>query len=148
MSRAKFQRVLGKVAALVLAGCAADAPLSYRVEGNAILCSLTGTPGDIVRGREVVLARDSNCLLCHVVPDGDGRAMGNLAPPLNGVGARLSEGQLRLRLADSQRLNGSTIMPAYYRTEGLNRVAGTLRGKPILSAQQIEDAVAYLSSLR
>lgn len=137
----------------MFAGCAAapggdHAPTPYRVAGNAISISLTGTPGDPARGREIVLARDSNCVLCHIVPDADGRAMGNLAPPLNGVGARLSEGQLRLRIVDSQRLNRDTIMPSYYRTEGLNRVAETWRGKPVLTAQQVEDAVAFLLILR
>ena len=139
---------------VVAAGCAAtspggaDAPAPYRVEENAIRAPLTGTPGDAARGREIVLARDYNCLLCHVVPGGEGRAMGNLAPPLNGVGARLSEGQMRLRIVDSLRVNRDTIMPSYYRTEGLSRVAEPWRGKPILTAQQVEDAVAWLLTLR
>jgi sulfur-oxidizing protein SoxX len=74
--------------------------------------------------------------------------MGNLASPLAGVGTRLSEGQLRLRIVDSARLNRDTIMPSYYRVDGLNQVAAAWRGKPILTAQQIEDAVAYLRTLR
>ena len=140
------------MAGAIFAGCTAplvgvEAP-PYRVDGNAIPVSLSGQPGDAARGREIVLARDSNCVLCHIVPDANGRAMGNLAPPLNGVGARLSEGQLRLRIVDSQRLNRDTIMPSYYRTEGLHRVAETWRGKPVLTAQQVEDAVAYLLTLR
>jgi sulfur-oxidizing protein SoxX len=136
------------VTGCTVAPAGSDAPPPYRVDGNAIPVSLTGVPGDPARGREVVLARDSNCLLCHIVPDADGRAMGNLAPPLNGIGARLSEGQLRLRIVDSQRLNRDTIMPSYYRTEGLSRVAETWLGKPVLTAQQVEDAVAYLRTLR
>ena len=150
MGRADFS---GWLAVLAVAGCAAvpggaDAPAPYRVEGNAIRDSLSGAPGDPARGRELVLAREFNCLLCHAVPDAEGRAMGNLAPPLNGVGARLSEGQLRLRMVDSLRLNRDTIMPSYYRTDGLNRVAAAWRGKPILTAQQVEDTVAYLLTLR
>ena len=74
--------------------------------------------------------------------------MGNLAPPLGGVGARLGEGQLRLRIVDSMRLNPQTIMPSYYRVDGLNRVAAVWRGKPVLTAQQVEDTVAYLLTLR
>jgi len=74
--------------------------------------------------------------------------MGNLAPPLVGVGARLGEGQLRLRIVDSIRLNPQTIMPSYYRVDGLNRVAAAWRGKPVLTAQQVEDTVAYLLTLR
>ncbi len=67
---------------------------------------------------------------------------------LSGVGARLSEGQLRLRIVDSVRLNRDTIMPSYYRMDGLNQVAAAWRGKPVLTAQQVEDVVAYLLTLR
>ena len=145
-------RSLVWIAALgVVAGCAATtlagwAP--YRVEGDAIRGPLTAEPGDAARGREVVLGRDSNCLLCHVVPEAGARAMGNLAPPLGGAGVRFGEGQLRLRIVDSMRLNPQTIMPSYYRVDGLNQVAAVLRGKPILTAQQVEDVVAYLLTLR
>jgi len=125
-----------------------EAPALYRVEGGAILERLAPAPGDASRGRAIVLARDSNCLLCHAVPDAGGRPMGNIGPALAGVGSRLSEGQLRLRIVDSMSLNRETVMPSYYRTEGLARVAGSWRGKPILSAQQIEDTVAYLLTLR
>jgi sulfur-oxidizing protein SoxX len=136
---------------LVLAvGSAIAAPgttIAYRVEGDAVGSPLASA-GDISRGRDVVLGRDANCLLCHAVPDAGARFMGDLAPALAGVGARLSEGQLRLRLVDSMRLNPNTIMPSYYRTDGLNQVGAAWRGKPILTAQQIEDAVAYLRTLR
>lgn len=134
-----------------VAGCASAVPgalAPYRVKGDAIAGRLTPAPGDAERGKAVVTGRDSNCLLCHAVPDSGVRFMGNLAPPLDGVGARLSEGQLRLRLVDSMRLNPDTIMPPYYRVEGLNQVAGGFRGKPVLTAQQVEDTVAYLLTLR
>ena len=129
-----------------LAGCASPVP-AYRVDGDAIRERLA-EPGDATRGKAVVTARDSNCLLCHAVPDSGVRAMGNVGPPLAGVGARLNEGQLRLRIVDSMRLNRDTIMPSYYRTEGLSRVAEAWRGKPVLTAQQVEDTVAYLLTLR
>jgi len=137
-------------AAAVVAGCAAipDGSAPYRVQGDAIRGSIAAAPGEAARGREVVLGRDSNCLLCHAVPDAGARAMGNIGPPLAGVGSRLDEGQLRLRIIDSMRLNPDTVMPSYYRTDGLSRVAGTWRGKTILTAQQVEDAVAYLLTLR
>ena len=134
-----------------MAGCATattDALSPYRVEGDAIRQSIAQAPGDAARGKDVVTGRDSNCLLCHAVPDSDVRVMGNLGPPLAGVGARFTEGQLRLRIVDSPRLNPGTIMPAYYRVDGLNRVARELRGKPVLTAQQVEDTVAYLLTLR
>lgn len=134
----------------VLCGCAAGGPnrLDYRVAGDSIPEPLAAAPGDAARGRDVILGRDGNCLLCHAVPGTGKRVMGDLAPPLAGVGGRLSAGQLRLRVVDSQRLNPQTIMPSYYRVDGLNEVAAAWRGKPVLTAQEVEDTVAYLLTLR
>jgi L-cysteine S-thiosulfotransferase len=129
------------------AGAAPDALVPYRVEGDAIVEPLA-QPGDASRGRDVLVGRDGNCLLCHAVPEAGKRSMGNLAPALSGVGSRLSAGQLRLRVVDTMRLNRDTIMPSYYRVGGLTRVAEAWRGKPILTAQQVEDLVAYLQTLR
>ena len=129
------------------AGAAPEALVTYRVEGDAIVESLA-QPGDASRGRDVLVGRDGNCLLCHAVPEVGKRFMGNLAPALSGVGSRLSAGQLRLRIVDTMRLNRDTIMPSYYRVGGLTRVAEAWRGKPILTAQQVEDLVAYLQTLR
>jgi len=128
---------------------AADAPLvSYEIAGDAIPVSLTGAAGDPARGRAIVGDRRVGlCLLCHTGPFPEPRLQGTLAPDLTGVGARLSPGQLRLRLVDSTRLNPDTIMPPYYRTEGLSRVAPSHAGKPILTAAQIEDVVAFLATL-
>lgn len=120
----------------------------YRIEGDAIHASLGSAPGDPLRGREVISGRDGNCLLCHAVAETGLRFMGDIAPPLSGVGARLSEGQLRLRIVDSSRLNPETLMPSYYKVEGLVRVAPAWRGKPVLTAQQIEDVIAYLKTLK
>ena len=111
--------------------------------------SLTGAKGDPVRGRAIVASRQVGlCLLCHSGPFPEERFQGNLAPDLRGAGARWSEGQLRLRIVDSSRINPATIMPAYHRSEGLVRVAPAWRGKPVLSAEQIEDVVAFLMTLR
>ena len=74
--------------------------------------------------------------------------MGDLAPDLSGVGARLSAAQIRLRIVDSSRVNPDTVMPAYFKTEGLQRVAPAFRGKTVLTAQQIEDVVAFLVTLK
>jgi sulfur-oxidizing protein SoxX len=130
--------------------CAASASelRSYAVVGDAIPQSLTGMPGDITRGRALVVDRTSTCILCHNGPFPEQKFQGDLAPGLGGAGNRWSEGQLRLRLVDASRLNAATIMPSYYRAEGLDRVSAAWRGKPILSAEQIEDIVAYLTSLR
>jgi sulfur-oxidizing protein SoxX len=88
------------------------------------------------------------CLLCHSGPFPDERFQGNLAPSLAGVGTRLSEGQIRLRIVDASRVNPQTIMPPYFRTEGTQRVAPAYRGKTVLSAEQIEDVVAFLVTLK
>lgn len=121
---------------------------SYAVTGDAIPASLTGARGDPARGRSLVLARASTCILCHSGPFPEERFQGDLAPDLAGSGSRWSEGQLRLRLVDASSLNPATIMPSYYRIDGLARVGSAWRGKPILSAGQIEDMVAYLVTLR
>jgi L-cysteine S-thiosulfotransferase len=111
--------------------------------------SLTGAKGDPARGRAIVVNRQVGlCLLCHSGPFPEERFQGNLAPDLSGAGKRSTEAQLRLRIADSSRINPATIMPAYHRTEGLVRVAPAWRGKPVLTAEQIEDVVAYLMTLK
>ena len=118
------------------------------VVSDAIPVSLTGMPGDATRGRALVVERSSTCILCHNGPFPEQKFQGDLAPNLAGVGSRWSAGQLRLRLVDASRLNATTIMPSYYRVDGLDRVGPGWRGKPILSAEQIEDIVAYLVTLR
>jgi len=116
---------------------------------DAIERPLTDLPGDAARGRAIIVNRQVGlCLLCHAGPFPEERFQGNLAPDLAGVGTRWSEGQLRLRIVDSRRLNPQSMMPAYQRTEGLTRVGGAWQGKPVLDAQQVEDVVAFLRTLR
>ena len=132
-------------AALMMAAMGSSA-VELTVVGDAIPQALAA-PGDAARGRALIVARDpANCVLCHAVPDV--RFAGDLGPSLAGVGRRLSEGQLRLRVADNLRVNPASAMPSYYRTDGLDRVAPAYAGKPILTAQEVEDVVAYLGSLR
>jgi len=105
--------------------------------------------GDAARGRAIVANRQLGlCLLCHTGPIPEERFQGNLAPDLAGAGDRWNAGQLRLRVVDASRFNPATIMPAYYKAEGLTRVPAALKGKTILTAQQVEDVVAYLQTLR
>jgi sulfur-oxidizing protein SoxX len=143
-----FAVILG--AGLVSNACAAETALvSYRVENGQIRIPLTSEAGDAARGKTAVLSRDAgNCFLCHSVPDAGETPLGNLGPPLAGVGKRLSAAQLRLRLVDSTRINRTSVMPAYYRTKGLRQVASPYFGKPLLTAQQVEDVIAYLLTLR
>jgi len=138
------------IAVLVALGSAADAQAlrSYAVVGGAIPASLTGAAGDAARGRALVVERTSTCILCHSGPFPEQRFQGDVAPSLAGTGSRWSEGEIRLRLVDASRLNAATIMPSYYRIDGLSRVGRAWQSKPILSAEQIEDMVAYLVTLR
>lgn len=142
--------VVAGVAALpAMSAAQGGGPVAYVAVGDAIPRPLTAVPGDPARGRAVVASRQKGlCLLCHIGPIAEERFQGNLAPPLDGAGARWSEGQLRLRVVDSRRLNPASIMPSYYRTDGLNRVGAAWRDRPVLTAQEIEDVVAYLVSLR
>ncbi|MBV8507984.1 MAG: sulfur oxidation c-type cytochrome SoxX [Alphaproteobacteria bacterium] len=141
--------VVAGVALLASAGAAPPAEQRpYTVAGDAIPASLTGAAGDPVRGRAIVVDRRLGaCLLCHTGPFPEEKFQGTLAPDLAGAGSRWSEAQLRLRLVDPMRLNPDTIMPAYYRVEGLTRVGHAWRGKPILTAEQIEDVIAFLVTL-
>ena len=135
------------IVSLVPAPAIGQNPVHFEAVGDAIPRPLTREPGDPARGRSIAVNRDAGaCTLCHAVP-GE-KSYGNIAPTLAGAGARLSPAQLRLRVADSTRVNPNTPMPAYYRTEGLAQVAAAYRGKPLLSAQQVEDVVAWLASLK
>ena len=135
--------------AALLPGAAQAQLRPFAIVDDAIPQSLTGAPGDPVRGRAIVASRQVGlCLLCHSGPFPEERFQGDLAPSLAGAGSRSTEGQLRLRIVDASRLNSATIMPPYYRTDGLDRVAPNFRGKPVLTAEQIEDVVAYLTTLR
>ena len=127
----------------------ADGLVTYRIVDAAIPASLTGQPGDATRGRAIVANRQIGlCVLCHSGPFPELRFHSDLAPDLTGIGSRMSEGQLRLRVVDASHANSATIMPSYYRIDGLTRVTPALRGKPLLDAGQIEDVVAYLKTLR
>ena len=119
------------------------------IEGDAIPAALEGRLGDPVRGIAVFTERDQgHCVLCHAIGGLDADFQGDVGPALTGLGARLTPGQIRLRVADAQRIWPQTVMPSYYRTGGLHQVGRDYQGKPALTAQQIEDLVAYLSGLK
>jgi sulfur-oxidizing protein SoxX len=139
--------LLAAVPAAAAHGGAALVP--YTVVGDAIPAPLAGAPGDPARGRAIVADRQRGlCLLCHTGPFPEERFQGTLAPDLAGAGARWTAGQLRLRIVDSRRLNPATIMPSYYRIDGLRRVGAAWRGRPVLTSGEIEDVVAFLATLR
>jgi sulfur-oxidizing protein SoxX len=121
----------------------------YEINGDAIPKSLGGLKGDASRGEAIVLdRRGGNCLICHRLPFENEPFQGEIGPTLEGVGARLTEGQIRLRLVDESKINPETLMPPYYRTANLVNVAPEYQGEPALTAQQLEDVVAYLSALK
>ena len=116
---------------------------------DAIDTPLTAHPGDPARGRQIVENRRlSACLLCHSGPFPAPHLQGNVGPPLGDVGSRLSAAQIRLRLIDARKLNPDTVMPPYHVVDGLNQVGHAWQDRPALSAQQIEDVVAFLATLR
>lgn len=143
-------RTLAVAPMLLVSALASTLPnMSAHAADDGIAQPLTDQPGDVARGRAIVANRQVGlCLLCHAGPIPEEHFQGNLAPDLSGSGARLSEAQLRLRLVDSRRVNPQTIMPAYFRSEGLVRVGASWQGKTVLAAQQIEDVVAYLRTLQ
>lgn len=133
-------------AALLLAapGRAADGP-------PGLDRPLTDEPGNAANGLKLVLdAEKGDCTACHSfpVPNMPLDAFGDLAPPLAGIGTRLTVAQLRQRVADARVVTPDTIMPAYFSTAGLTRVDPKYAGKPILTAQEVEDVVSYLATLK
>jgi sulfur-oxidizing protein SoxX len=127
----------------------AAAATTYEVIGDAVPTPLGGLQGSAERGRALVVnRREGLCLLCHSGPFPEERFQGNLAPNLAGAGSRWNAGQLRLRLIDTQRLNPDTVMPAHHRHQGLQQVATRLQGHTLFTAQQIEDVVSFLQTLR
>jgi sulfur-oxidizing protein SoxX len=131
------------------AATAAEGLVAYVVSGNAITNPLTGQPGDSERGRQLVVGRTKgNCLACHMLPIPEEDDHGRIGPPLLGVANRMSEAELRLRVINPKLINPATVMPAFYRVEGLHRVAKQFAGTPILTAQEVEDVVAYLTTLK
>ena len=137
------------VLALLVAAPAAGGVAPFTVTGDAIEAPLGGLAGDAARGAAVVRNRETaNCLICHAIPDPSDPFMGEVGPPLGGVASRLTAGQIRLRLVDPTLLNPGAAMPAYQRVEGLKNVDARYRGRPVLTAQEIEDVVAYLLTLK
>jgi sulfur-oxidizing protein SoxX len=134
---------------LATAPAAASGVAPFTVAGDAIEAPLEGHLGDSARGEAIVRNRETaNCLICHSIPATAERFMGDIGPPLAGVGARLTPGKIRLRVVDPTLLHAQAVMPAYHRVAGLVRVDARYAGQPVLTAREIEDVVAYLATLQ
>lgn len=148
----RYTAVAFSIVFAALVGFSADAgqaPKIKIVDNNSIPASLTGKPGDAKKGRKAAINRKKgNCLACHKMPIPEQQFHGEVGPDLNGVGSRYSEGELRLRVVDSKTVNEDTIMPAFYKKAGFHRTLKKFKGKSILSAQEVEDIVAYLKTLK
>ena len=141
---------IGGTLALFLSSPASAAGLvEYQINNDAIATSLTGKVGDPVNGKKLAINRKKgNCLACHSMPIPKQAFHGNIGPSLKGISNRYSEGELRLRIVNPKVLNSETIMPAFYKADGFNRVIKKFAGKTIISAQEVEDIVAYLMMLK
>jgi len=119
------------------------------VDEISIPKSLTGKAGDPKKGRALAINRKKgNCLACHSMPIPEQQFHGETGPSLYGVGNRLAEGELRMQLVNSKVTNPDTMMPAYYRTFGFATPLKKFVGKTVLSAQEVEDIVSYLKTLK
>lgn len=148
-------KTLATVAAGAVIALSLSLPVSaaglvkYEIKDDAIAASLTGKAGDPANGKKLAINRKKgNCLACHAMPIPEQAFHGNIGPTLKGVGSRYKAGELRLRVVDSKVLNADTIMPAFYRDSGFHRVLKGFEGKTIISAQDVEDIVAYLVTLK
>ena len=133
----------------IIAALTAGMGIAMVDDESSIAQSLTGKPGDAAAGREAAINRkQGNCLACHVMPIPEQPFHGEIGPDLAGIADRYTEGELRLRVVDSKIINPDSFMPAFYKNEGFHRVLKKFQGKSILTAEQVEDIVAYLLTLK
>lgn len=143
-----IRAVFGIALAFTLAACGApDTNELEGIVGDSLPVALADEAGSPERGAAVFAERDQgHCVLCHQLSSVDAPFQGNLGPALDGVGTRLSAGQIRLRIAAPNKVWPDTVMPGYYRRVGLRQVDPTYDGETILTGRQIEDLVAFLSA--
>lgn len=150
---------MGLVAGAGVAVAAEVAPLDVKYdEYGAVAESLTGVPGNAAEGRKVMSTKSlGNCVSCHAISEmSDVPFHGEVGPELDGAGDRWTEAELRGIVSNSKKTFEGTVMPAYYKTTGYIRPGDAYTGKaaksdpmpPLLSAQQVEDVVAYLMTLK
>ena len=150
MTLRKLSGAVIGIGAFLVFSATAGAADNYKIANNAIPASLTGKPGDPANGRKIAIdRRKGNCLACHVISAiPEQQFHGNVGPSLDGIGAIYSEAELRLRVVNPKVLNPDTMMPSFYRTTGFHRVQKKWEGKTIISAQEVEDVIAFLKTLK
>jgi sulfur-oxidizing protein SoxX len=143
-------------AGTAIAGPVAPANVAYTEDG-AVEASLSGAAGDPEAGAKVMTTKSlGNCVACHQVTAlSEAPFHGNVGPSLDGVGDRWNLAELRGILSNAKKTYEGTVMPAYYVVDGFTRPGNAYTGKaaegaldPLLSAQQIEDVIAFLSTLK
>ena len=141
--------VVGRFHMSLLFAMALAAATTVSAQSDGMVAPLTNVAGNAASGRAIVANRQQSlCLLCHSGPFADAHLQGNMASNLTGAGSRWTAGQLRLRIVDAKQLDPNSIMPAMHKLEGLQNVSRAWRDKPVLDAQQVEDVVAFLLTLR
>jgi L-cysteine S-thiosulfotransferase len=145
-------RMTAVLACLLTVACAPESPRLVspnQIDGDSIPLPLADAIADAAHGESLFVSRDGgHCVLCHQVAGLDAEFQGNVGPALTEIGSRFSSGQLRLRVVDYEQVRPGVLMPSYYRTHDLYQVSKAHEDKPILSAEDVEDLVAYLSSLK
>ena len=149
-----MKHALGGVFAALMAGTVAIAedvkPTAVAFVDGTVEQSLTGLPGDAAEGRKVFANRkQGNCLACHMNADlAEESFHGEVGPPMDGVADRWTVAELRGIVTNSKMMFEGTIMPAFYVDAGYTRPLDDFAGQSILTAQQVEDVVAYLTTLK
>lgn len=146
----KYFLVIPVVIAAVAGTAAAEQLVPIKIKDGSIDQPLTAQAGNPANGAATIADRKlGNCLACHQVTKLKAEPFhGDVGPALDGVASRWNEGQLRMIVVDPKKVFDDTAMPSFYRTEGMHRVRKEFQDKPMLTAQQVEDVVAFLKTLK
>ena len=130
--------------------CRADTNKFFEIDKKNFLAVkiIEDLKGNKEKGKKIFISRKVNCLSCHEAPIIEEKFQGNFGPSLSGIGSRYNKEELRLRVIDAKSINPDSIMPSYFKKIKFERTPAIFFNKPILSAQEVEDLVEYLYSLK